>query len=168
MDDFDQPANPPYDGSQLESNNGRLKQNSKALDHNGDPEQRQCCPSNTFIRNPMESVMRYRRQSRPNLQNSHDDRAEKKDDKTEPVLWRAPWKASNRVSFGLASEFVAVQGDDEEIADVFSDRLAIGPPQRRHSVQEDGQGVHAKVVETLISIPIALFQGYDMRQLRTR
>lgn len=79
---------------------------------------------------------------------------------------RSFWKGVERVALRFACEFIAVQGDDEEIPDVFPDGFTIGAPKRRHSIQDECQSIHPKLPKLLILILITFLEGDGFGELR--
>ncbi len=75
---------------------------------------------------------------------------------------RAARKLFDEVSFGLAGEFVAVQGNDEEVLDVLADDLAVVPPEGRNGIKDKRERVQTNVPKLLITISNVLFERGDL------
>ena len=80
-----------------------------------------------------------------------------------PVAKRAARELLDGVSFRLASEFVPVQGNDEEVLNVLADDLAIVPPEWRNGIEDKCEGIQTNIPKLLIMISNIFIQGGDLR-----
>lgn len=78
---------------------------------------------------------------------------------------RATRELFNRVSFRLASKFVTVQRNDEEILDILADDLAVVSPEGRDGIEDKREGVQTNIPKLLITVSNVLIQGGDLRKL---
>lgn len=114
---------------------------------------------------PREIDVHRQRPRSAHLKNSDGKTEKGKEGQANPVAKRATRELFNRVSFRLASKFVTVQRNDEEILDILADDLAVVSPEGRDGIEDKREGVQTNIPKLLITVSNVLIQGGDLRKL---
>ena len=128
------PTQPPDNDTRLCENDGKLKENCTPLYYEEHHVNGKGGPPKSRMLYPRDVDLARKVDRRTSLQHCPGSKNERKRDEADPVAKRASREVLNAVSLGLAREFVPVPGDNEEVLYIFSNDLAVVPPEWGHGI----------------------------------